>query len=183
MTLEGLLKTAGGIQLDIGCGASKQPGWVGMDLQDLPGVDIRHDFNIHPWPLPDECALKAMASHVLEHIPKVMLTERGTRFPLIEFMDEVWRILKPDGLFFLALPHGASPGFMQDPTHAAQINETTFAYFDPLMYGGELYKFYRPKPWKIHTDRKGEQFLHYDFTGNIEVVLQKRREDASYAHA
>lgn len=183
MSLKKLLESKQGIKLDIGCGANKQGAdWVGMDLQELPGVDIIHDFNLHPWPLPDECVITAIASHVLEHIPKVMFRSDGsTRFPLIEFMDEVWRILKPDGQFAIVVPHGASPGFMQDPTHASQLNERTFAYFDPLAFGGQLYNFYKPKPWKIKLFPNNEPQIYYDPAINLEVILIKRRMDASYA--
>lgn len=179
--IEELIKTKGGIRLDIGCGANKQgPDWVGMDIQALPGVDIVHNFNVKPWPLPDESVISALASHVLEHIPKVALFEDGTtRWPLIEFMDEMWRVMKPDGQFLISVPHGASPGFMQDPTHASQINEWTFHYFDPLAADGVLYAFYRPKPWKIRVDEKGEPLLFFEPTGNLEIVLTKRREEVT----
>lgn len=157
-----------GIQLDIGCGAHKQPGYLGMDIQALPGVDLIHDWNIHPWPLPDSSVLRAIASHVIEHVPKVVIDHGQTRFPLIEFFDEVWRILKPDGEFLIACPHGYSPGYQQDPTHASAINESLFAYFDP---DTPLYSFYRPKPWRI-------KFMNFDPSANIEVVLIKRELDA-----
>ena len=126
--IEELIKHKGGIRLDIACGANKQPGgFVGLDVQALPGVDIVHDLNVHPWPLPDECALMAMASHIVEHIPKVMIyygpdqKRMVTWFPLIAFMDEVWRILKPGGEFAIAAPHGYSLGYQQDPTHASAL--------------------------------------------------------------
>jgi len=181
MNLDDLLKSKSGIKLDIGCGKNKHaPDWVGIDIQEFPGVDIVHDFNAHPWPLPDECVTTAIASHVLEHIPKIIITDSGTRFPLIEFMDEVWRVMKPDGHFAIAVPHGASPGYMQDPTHASQLNENTWAYFDPLAYEGQLYGFYSPKPWKIKQDTDGLPNIFYDPAGNMEVVLIKRRMDESY---
>jgi len=158
-----------GILLDIACGASKQPGYVGLDIQPLPGVDIVHDLNFHPWPLPDECVLRAIASHIIEHIPPVQITESGTRFPFIEFMNEVWRVMKVGGQFAIAAPHGSSQGFLQDPTHCNALNETTFAYFDPLetKANGFLYKFYRPKPWKI-------EYISWAPNANVEVVLVKR---------
>jgi len=177
-----LLADASGIQLDIGCGANKQgPDWVGLDVQKLPGVDIIWDINIHPWePLPDACAIRAVCSHLVEHIPPVAITEKGTRFPFVEFMDEVWRILKPDGQFAISCPHGASPGMLQDPTHINFLNENTWLYFDPLHVKdkGLLYKFYRPKPWKI-AGPIGDS-PSWDPTGNMEVILIKRREDKSY---
>jgi SAM-dependent methyltransferase len=167
--IEELLTERGGIRLDIGCGASKQgDGWVGMDIRDLPTVDIVHDFEVFPWPIPDECVLVAVASHVIEHIAP-------QKFGFIRWMDELWRVMKPDGEVAIAAPHGHSPGFLQDPTHCNPCNEATFAYFDPLEpnTGGALYQIYRPKPWKI-------KYLSWSPAANIEVVLIKRRWDESY---
>lgn len=182
--IEELIKSKSGIKLDIGCGANKQPGWVGFDMQPLPGVDIVHDLLDFPFPLPDESVLVAKASHVLEHVPKTQVVWDGEKFktihPLIMMMNEIWRIMKPDGQFAIAVPHGASAGFMQDPTHASQINENLFYYFDPLAANGLLYNFYRPRPWKIKTDSRGEPYVYYDPASNLEVVLIKRRMDVSY---
>lgn len=189
--IDDLLKDKSGIKLDIGCGAQKQNSdWCGIDMLNIPGVDIVHDFNVHPWPLPDECVTTAICSHVLEHIPKVALDysrpNNPTRFPLIEFMDEIWRIMKPDGHLAIAVPHGASESYMQDPTHAAQINEIMFYYLDPLFVVGDtppgyLYHFYSGKPWKIMPGPRNEPMIFYNAQGYIEVVLIKRRWDESYA--
>lgn len=170
-----LLKKYSGISLDIACGQHKQPGFFGIDIRDWPGVDLVWDVNIHPWPLPDECATRAFSSHLIEHIPPVAITEKGTIFPFIMFMDEVWRLLKPEGQFALSYPHGSSQGFLQDPTHCNACNEASMAYFDPLEpnTNGFLYKFYRPKPWKINH-------LTWSPAANVEVILEKRREDHSY---
>lgn len=191
-----------GIKLDIACGASKHPGFVGIDMQKLPGVDIVWDLTRFPWPLPDECASLAVGSHIVEHIPpdmgdsrveplinlllkKKVLTQKevlegigdiksAPRF--IRFMDEIWRILKPDGEFAISLPYAPSPGFFWDPTHCNPCNEYTWSYFDPLdkLTNGIFYRFYRPKPWRIKIN-------NYDVNqGMMEVVLVKRRLDKSY---
>jgi len=168
--IQQIIDDASGIRLDIGCGANKQRGFVGMDVRDLHDVDIVHDIHRKPWPLPDESVLVAMCSHLVEHIPPVIWTpEHGTRFLFIEFMDEVWRILKPGGECAIACPHGSSQGFLQDPTHCNALNETRFAYFDPEepRTGGMLYNIYKPKPWKI-------KFLTWSPAANIEAVLIKR---------
>lgn len=165
MDLDKLISEHNGIQLDIACGANKQKGFVGIDMQDLPGVDIIHDLNVHPWPLPDECVVRAFASHIIEHIPKVVIDGGKTRFPLIEFMDEVWRILRPDAQFAIAGPHAHSEGFAQDPTHASALNQITWTYFDPTHPTG-FWKFYRPKPWKLEQ-------ASWDPAGNFEVVMRK----------
>ena len=36
--------------LDLGCGANKYPGSIGIDRLKLPGVDIVHDLNVFPYP-------------------------------------------------------------------------------------------------------------------------------------
>lgn len=160
--IEQLLKEKSGIRLDIGCGGNKTPGFVGMDLRSLDGVDIVHDVESYPWPLPDESVLCAVASHLVEHIAPA-------RFGFINFMNEVWRVLKVGGEFAIATPHGYSPGYLQDPTHCNPCNEATWSYFDPEEpnTGGMLWRIYQPKPWRI-------KFLSWDPAANIEVVLVKR---------
>lgn len=164
------LKEKQGCRLDIGCGTNKNPGFVGIDILDLPGVDIVWDLEIFPWPLDDECVLIATASHVLEHINP----HKGV---FIKFMNEVWRVMKPEGQFAIVVPYGVNEGFVQDPTHCNPINETTMHYFDPdpegRNIGQQLYGFYRPKPWKIVT-----QFI--DPESNLEILLEKRRWDVSF---
>lgn len=146
-------------RLDIGCGGNKQKGFIGIDKRKLPGVDIAHDLETFPWPLPDNCCEIAIASHVVEHIsPKVML----------DFMDEVWRILDVGGEFCIAVPYAGSRGYWQDPTHQNGCNEVTWQYFDPEY---PLYGIYTPKPWKI---KKG--FPVYQVQGNLEVILTKLTE-------
>jgi SAM-dependent methyltransferase len=160
-----LLKTKSGIRLDIGGGARPQPGFVNIDIQPLDGVDIVHDLEEFPWPLPDESVLIAIASHVLEHINP----HKGV---FINFMNEVWRILKPGGQFAFVVPYAESFGMYQDPTHCNFINEATMNYFDPLHPSG-FYGFYRPKPWKIDKQT-------FNRAGVLECLLIKRPEDKSY---
>jgi SAM-dependent methyltransferase len=159
-----IIKANSGIRLDIGCGANKQDGFVGLDIRDIDGVDIIHDFESIPWPLPDESVLVAMASHVIEHISP-------QRFGFINFMNEVWRVLKDGGEFAIATPHGSSQGYLQDPTHCNPCNEATWAYFDPDHPSG-LYTIYQPKPWRI-------KYLVWSPAANIEVIMVKRGADGN----
>lgn len=194
--VEQIIKDKQAIRLDIGCGASKQDGFVGMDYHQYGDVDIIHNVEITPWPLPDECVSVAIASHVLEHldphggdarlqpladllVKKGLLTTKEVKDAIgepgptfIRFMDEVWRVLKPGGQFAFVVPHAASSGFAQDPTHINMINESTMMYFDPL-HASNLYRFYQPKPWKIEKQ-------YADLNGLLEVVLRKRVDDKSY---
>lgn len=148
-----------GIRLDIGCGENKQPGWVGLDIRPLKGVDIVHDLEDLPWPLQDECVVVALCSHVVEHI-------NPHKGGFIRFMDELWRVMLPYGEVAISTPHAMSHGFAQDPTHCNPCNETTFTYFDPDY---PLWQIYKPRPWHI-------KHLSWSPNANIEVVLAKREE-------
>lgn len=193
-----VLESKSGIRLDIGCGANKNAGFVGIDLLPLEGVDIVHNIELTPWPLPNDCVLTAVASHLFEHISpsppdarveplvrlliyKGVFTEEeahnhrllgnsGATF--MRVIDEVWRIMKPGGQLAFVVPYAESHGMYQDPTHCNFINETTMCYFDPLDPSG-LYMFYKPKPWKIE-----KQFVQR--MGLLEVVMSKREELPEY---
>jgi len=152
--------------LDIGCGANKQPGYMGMDKQALDGVDIVHDAEVFPWPLKDESCAVAVMSHFVEHVKPWLQ---------IDLLNEVWRVLEPKGIVMIATPYATSFGYFQDPTHCTPWNEVTPLYFDPKPevdgqnHGDVLYNFYKPKPWKIEK-------LVYNVTTQIELVMQKRSE-------
>lgn len=166
-----LIKEKSGIFLDIGCGENKQEGFVGMDVRELPGVDIVQDVTQYPWSLPDSSVKLAVASHLVEHI-------NPADFGFIKFMDEVWRVMQVGGEFVITTPYAGSHGYWQDPTHVNPCNETTWHYFDPLGSNPDgnmtlLWTIYKPKPWKIKIN-------HFHGNGNMEVVLIKRKEQKEW---
>lgn len=182
-----------GVKLDIACGRSKRDGWVGIDYQDLPGVDIVHNIEVTPWPLPDGSVSMSVASHIMEHLDPHggdsrlqpladLLVHRGFLSQeevekamgkpgpvFMRVMDEIWRITKIGGQLAMVMPYAGSPGDFWDPTHINHINETTWTYYDPedKTNGFSMWQFYQPKPWKIE-----HCFWHSD--GTLEVLLQKR---------
>ena len=166
-TIEQLLNEKSGIRLDIGCGLNKQPGFVGMDIQPLSSVDIVQDWLSFPWILPDESVIQAIASHVVEHVPRVTYRDGKSHWTFVEFMDEVWRVLKPDSQFAIVMPYCLSMGYYQDPTHVNPCNEVTWLYFDPEAQNGLFYNFYKPKPWKLEN-------IAWNPAANMEILLRKR---------
>lgn len=138
-------------------------------MRPFPQVDIVHDLNVIPWPLPDQCTTRIYASHLIEHIPAVVVDTNGTRFPFIDFMNEAWRVMKPGGELLISMPYGYSPGFIQDPTHCNPCNEVTWAYFDPLHHLG-FTRFYEPKPWYY-------RYISYTVMWNMEVLMLRHSED------
>jgi SAM-dependent methyltransferase len=158
-----LFKRKGGILLDLACGSKKNAGFIGLDKRKLPGVDIVHDLEKFPYPFPDNICLSIIGSHIVEHIKPWMM---------LQFMDELWRITKPEGKLAFVHPYGVNQYYIQDPTHCNPCNEKTWQYFDPRYV---LYQIYNPKPWLIE---KG--FPVWQDTGVMEVVFRKLMEGQVY---
>jgi SAM-dependent methyltransferase len=166
--VKNLLKTKTHINVNLGAADAPMVGFINVDMQDLPGVDVVCDLEKFPWPFPSESVDLIIASQLVEHI-----NPHGGVF--ISFMDEAHRILKPKGQFMIATPYAGSIGYWQDPTHCNGCNELTFCYFDPLdaTTGGILYQNYHPKPWHILENS-------WYSNGNLECLLEKRPDDPVY---
>jgi len=164
--IENLIKEQG-LRIELGYGIPHQTtkGFVSMD--SLAGADIVQDIDIFPWDLPDECASIVIASHIFQRINPA---NKG----FIRCIDEIWRILKPEGELMLSVPYAGSYAYYQDPTSCNPCNESTWAYFDPFAKGG-LYTLYKPKPWKVEK-------CVFSVNGNMEVLMSKRLIDQSYGN-
>jgi SAM-dependent methyltransferase len=133
--------------LDLGCGTSpKNP----FNANEVFGIDIRKglakniltaDLTIENIPFEDDSFEYVTAFDFIEHIPRVIY-HPNRRNPFIELMNEVYRVLKPEGLFLSftpAFPHAAA---FQDPTHVNIITEETFpCYFDNTNRWASAYGF------------------------------------------
>ena len=107
------------LRIDLGCGRRKQPGWFGIDCQQLEGVDLACDCN-EIIPMPDNCAAEIRAFDFLEHI------NNNKR---IHIMTEIWRMLKRGGIFTSFTPSTDGRGAYQDPTHYSFWNQNSFWYY------------------------------------------------------
>jgi predicted SAM-dependent methyltransferase len=107
------------MKIDLGCGRKKKTGYFGIDCQALEGVDLVCNCN-NPIPLDDNIADEIHAYDFLEHIDN---------HKRIHIMSEIWRLLKPDGLFASFTPSTDGRGAFQDPTHYSFWNENSFWYY------------------------------------------------------
>lgn len=163
-----LINAHKGIWLDIGCGPHKSAGAIGMDKRALPGIDIVHNLLEMPWPLPDACCRRILASHIIEHLPPDRIWE---------IMDECWRVMLPEGQLIITMPYGTNARALQDPSHYRCWIEACPQYFDPVF---PLYTVTYPKPWKIGHNQQGELNLWWAADGDITVIFDKRTlEDAA----
>jgi SAM-dependent methyltransferase len=74
-------------------------------------------------------------------------------------MNEVWRVLKPDGIFLAHTPHYEHIEAFSDPTHVNFITRKTIDYFT------------------IHAEPLGRI---YGFTGTFELLNQYSHPQYNY---
>ena len=110
--------------LDIGCGNNKFKRFgchvTGIDIVDLPGVNIIHDMEQFPYPFNDSSFGKIIMQHSLEHVSKENYTN-------IKIIDEAHRLLIPQGQLIVEVPIGQ--WFNYDPTHKNYVGYWYWKYF------------------------------------------------------
>lgn len=125
------------LKLDLACGQSPREGFEGVDLY-APGAKHKVDLFKFPWPWATSSVDELSSSHFLEHIPMSYLCKKhgheqvpceGSPDLFFAFMDECYRILKPQGRMHVVVPACRSERSFQDPTHRRFIAQATFFYF------------------------------------------------------
>lgn len=140
--------------LDLGCGKFprnpfNQKNLYGIDVRDINPDSFDEGFFykkanlfLEPIPYPDNTFNSVSAFDFLEHIPRVHIDENGTvHFLFIKLMNEIYRVLKPDGLFFALTPCYPNKEAFQDPTHVNIITNNTHQYFCGENPEGRMYGF------------------------------------------
>jgi ubiquinone/menaquinone biosynthesis C-methylase UbiE len=131
LTAEQIAKLPPGTKvLEIGCGPKRVvPGSTAIDINPKSLADVIHDLNQTPWPFPDDSFDIVIAEHVIEHLDDVIRTT-----------EEVHRILKPGGVWYVEVPHFSSHHHHTDPTHRHAFGARSFDYFVPAK--GGVYTFH-----------------------------------------
>jgi hypothetical protein len=146
----------GGIRLSVG---AVRQGWYSIDNRGGNDADLTIDLECYPWPLPASSVIQAYAGHVVNRIDPA-------RFGFIRFMNELWRLLVPNGELIVVSYYGTNQRYAADPAACNSLTEASFYWFDPTHKSG-LWQVYQPHPWQIRD-------LVWDVAGNLEVLLGKR---------
>lgn len=126
--------------LDVGCGANKHPGAIGLDNNPRTAADVIHDLGAIPYPFADDEFDEIVSNHVAEHVPDVMA-----------FVSELHRITKHGGRIKLLTPHYTNPDWASDPTHRNHFNSYTFNVFMPERRIFEFYTTVNLKPVRVYV--------------------------------
>lgn len=143
------------VKILLGCNRHPQKGFINVDIQPFPGVDVVCDLE-KPWPFPDNHADLIAAVDLPEHLrqvweepdPELMAKASNSHnesnrvtyliqaiqkpkrhYGVIDFMNEAFRVLKPGGLLDCTIPSTDARGWSQDPTHVSWWNENSPLYF------------------------------------------------------
>jgi hypothetical protein len=127
-----------GFRINLGAGKDSTPGWVNVDMIDLPNIDVVHNLMNFPYPFEDNSADEIKAVDVLEHLPPYIGEVHG----VIKFIEECHRILKPGGTLFLQTPGWRAEFLWIDPTHVRGFDVQSMDFFDPDTHFGKTTGFY-----------------------------------------
>lgn len=102
------------LKIDLGCGFYPKEGYIGIDnyhgsrsQQETGRIpDIVCDLNVEPIPFGDNSVDEVHSCHFLEHVD------------ISRMLDEIFRVLKPQGIFVSILPWALSNSGLY-PGHTA----------------------------------------------------------------
>jgi len=152
------------IKLDIGNGRIRKDGFITIDItQYIDGnndecVDIVRDIEKYGLPFCDNSINEIHADNVLEHMSDIIFV-----------MNEMHRVLKPDGRLKANVPVAGSEPHYQDPTHKSNWIPKTLEYFTgvggakPERPSHPRYADYHILPWKkISVKVENENDLQFE---------------------
>lgn len=104
--------------LDVGCGNRKQVDRaIGVDCHRLAAVDVVARLE-RGLPFAEDALDRVYAIHFLEHVDD-----------LLRVMNEIHRVLKPDGVLHVMVPNPRHVNALADPTHRRLFHRQTFKFF------------------------------------------------------
>lgn len=142
-------------RLVIGCGMRPKENAINLDMVALPNVDVVQNLDVFPYPFIDDSFEYIEAEDVLEHVQNI-----------IGVMQELWRILEPEGRLWIRGPHGKYPEqAWRDPTHLRLFVPGTFDNFDPSTRDGKLYgHYFGPGKFKVESEKENNKGMEYILT-------------------
>lgn len=139
--------------LDLGCGATKEKGAIGVEILPLEGVDLIADLSKPPYPFRSNSFDVFYFNDVIEHLPNTIAT-----------MEEVYRLARPDARVLIRVVNWNSHYTAMDPTHVRAFTENSFDFF-----GKRVGRSYYTQA-RFDVERVG-----YQFNVQVKRVLRSKR--------
>jgi len=164
-------------ELVLGCGRSNrkrmyETGETVYYSKDAVKVDINpdvkptlvHDLNNMPWPFKDNSFDVIHAYHILEH-----LGSQGDYKAFLRIFEEIWRILKPNGMLRAIVPRWDSKWAWGDPGHRMVINEGSIVFLSKEKINDNI--------------KKGTSISEYSFKGDFNIEQAGNLNDNDFGFA
>ncbi len=104
--------------LNLGCGSNKKTDEIGVDILNVKNIDVIADLDGNLLPFRSNSIDLIRSSHCFEHLSNT-----------VKIMEEVHRVLKPNGIAEITVPHVSNIGYFRDPTHKRPFTYDTFDFF------------------------------------------------------
>ena len=135
--------------LDIGCNSNPRNPFNATKLYGVDIIDLEtNDFNyrkcnliLNTLPFTDSSFESVSAFDFLQIVPRIAIVENNGVFPFIHVMNEIYRVLKPGGIFYAITPGYPRSEVFVDPTSVNFITKKTHTYFISPKYKARMYGF------------------------------------------
>lgn len=121
-----------GIKIYLGAGSDRKPGFVHLDAYPFPGIDVVCDVS-KGLPFPDNSADYIFSQDFLEHTDPM---------GKVALMNEIWRVLKPNGFMDHIVPLAGSTNDFGSPSHISHWHPQQFEHWDVDSYRYNKDRFY-----------------------------------------
>jgi hypothetical protein len=181
-------------RLQVACGERTHDGFVGMDAP-ATGAELAHDASVFPWPLDTASVAEVLCVDYVHRTTPV----GGPGDGLVAFMNEVHRVLVPDGTARIVHPHARTDRALRDPTVTRLISDQTWWFFDrewrerehvprsPIAADFEVVSIEAPLQLDWYQRSPAAQAFaldHYwNVVGDLDVLLRARKPHGAPAPA
>lgn len=154
------------MRIDIGCGSSKEAGYLGIDRIAGPDVDIVCDIS-QGIPLPDNIAEFVMASRVLPYMED-----------LYAVMSEIHRISIHKAIVCILAPYAHSFAHMSNPAFKQKFDEYTPRYFTGSFFSPHPVQYaqkFQTIPYPCHRLITGCYGWSYSINIHMKALFTKQK--------
>lgn len=120
--------------LNLGCGNTRVPHGINVDILPEVKPDKEWDLNKLPLPWEDNKFDRVIMSHIFEHLGDSGETGKSYLRWFAEFWREIWRVLKDRGWVEMTVPYGQPEQVWGDPSHVRPLFPLTFLVLSKKMY-------------------------------------------------
>lgn len=178
--------------LDLGCGnMPRNPFFAdelyGVDIIDLYDSNVNFNYtkanlSLESLPFDDNYFDSVSAYDFFEHILRVHIVNGITKFPFVELLSEIYRILKPGGQLYAVTPFYPKESAFVDPTHVNFITKNSHKYFITPHNWAQMYGFKgcfdkkRVSIVNFETELKTFSFVKKSILQILNFILPRRKQ-------